>query len=209
MSTSMIAQDAETFASLGRAVAMAETEGVLDRDEARELTAALVVAVLTGCMEFDTYARVHETLARLLEKAFEAPPREPGPPEQSPDAAGPEPADEPLGVYLEVVGKAWDQVDWDPAACSRLKRFVERCFDLDRSTFGAQGWFRAPLERPARDLAREAKAAGLQVISLLGALPEGAAEAVLTAPRMPPRGARILLGWGDRRTAVDLAAIDD
>lgn len=203
MKRSMVAQDASTFVALGRAVSLAAEEGALDAEGSIDLAAALVAGLLTGCMEFDTYAQVHEALARLLEKAFETPIR------PVPVAPGTEGAarsqEEPLGVYLEFVGEAWDKVSWDEEACGRLKTFVRNCFVLDRSRFGEGAWFRAPVKANLEDIVREAKAAGLNVISMEGSFVPGPAEAVLEDLDSQPSGARVVLGWGDRQTALHLA----
>jgi len=202
MKSPMISQDADTFVALGRAVSLAAVEGALDEQGSRDLTAALVAGILSGCMELDTYTRVHETLARLLERAFAAPPR---PPPGSPGKGGGSTSGEDsLGVYLEVVGDAWEKVTWDEEACGRIKGFVERAFDLSGAQFGDGAWFRAPLHGSVEDLAREARAAGLLVVSIQGTVPKGELKAVLETTGAPFGPARIILGWGERRTALDL-----
>jgi hypothetical protein len=201
MRTSMVTQDASTFVSLAQAVALARTEGVLDDDSAADLSAALVAGILSGCMEVETYGRVHEALALLLEKAFE------GAAEFLPPAPTREgSAEDPLGVYLEVVGDAWEKVSWNEEACGRLKAFAREVFDLGRAHFGAPGWFSAPLGTDAEDLLRKARAAGLLVLSIDGSLPAGETGGVLKEwdPTEPAEGLRAVLGWGERRLALDL-----
>ncbi len=202
MKNSMITQDADTFVALGQAVSLATVEGALDREDTRDLTAALVAGILSGCMELDTYARVHDALARLLERAFEGPP--PAAPGGAPPGGTGEEDPAALGVYLEVVGNAWEKVTWEEEVCGRLKGFVADAFDLSRARFGEGAWFRAPLRGTVDDLSREARAAGLLVISAQGAVPEGALEATLETTDAPAGPARLVLGWGDRRTALDL-----
>ncbi|MBE0618561.1 MAG: hypothetical protein IH608_11650, partial [Proteobacteria bacterium] len=100
MKSSMISQDADTFVALGQAVSLAAVEGALDEQGSRDLTAALVAGILSGCMELDTYARVHEALARLLERAFAgASPRAVARKPSNGGAGGS--GDDALGVYLE------------------------------------------------------------------------------------------------------------
>jgi hypothetical protein len=202
MNTSMVAQDAETFVALGRAVSLAAGEGALAQEEASDLTAALVTGILAGGMELDTYARVHEALAHLLEKAFQAPAR--SAPSVSGSASTGLAADEPLGVYLEVVGDAWEKVSWEDDAFGRLKDFVRQVFDLTRSRFGDGAWFRAPLRTGFEALLESARAAGLMIVSVEGPSTRSAAEAVLRDPNVSSSHTRIVLGWGDRRAALDL-----
>lgn len=199
MKASMITRDADTFVSLGRAVTLAATEGALDRESSRDLTAALVAGILTGCMELDTYAKVHEALARLLEKAFEGPPVAAA----AGQGGGAEPEDDTLGVYLEVVGEAWDKVGWDEN-CGPLKDFVRGAFDLDRAHFGEGSWFRAPLQADLESVLRRARAAGLLVVSVQGGAAGKPFEGVLHEPDAATPPARVVLGWGDRRAALDL-----
>jgi hypothetical protein len=202
MKSSMITQDADTFVALGQAVSLAAVEGALDEQGTRDLTAALVAGILSGCMELDTYARVHEALANLLERAFQGPPRSgaAGPGQAGAGAAG----DESLGVYLEVVGEAFEKVAWGDEVCGRLTAFVAGAFDLSRGRFGGGAWFRAPLRGSVEAVTREARAAGLLVVSIQGAAPPGDLEAVLETAEAPPGPSRIVLGWGERRTALDL-----
>jgi len=203
MKKSMITQDADTFVALGRAVSLASIEGALDPDEFRELTAALVAGILSGCMELDTYARVHDAMARLLEHAFHGPPIPPAAP--APGGKQPSGEEDSLGVYLEVVGEAWEKVGWDQEACGLLKGFVARAFDLSHARFGDGGWFRAPLRGSIDDLTHAARAAGLLVVSIQGEVAAEATDAVLEETAAPPGSARVVLGWGDRRTALDLS----
>ncbi len=202
MKASMITRDADTFVSLGRAVNLAATEGALDPESSRELTAALVAGILTGCMELDTYARVHDALARLLEKTFEGPSTaETTPPAGAP---GDEAEAESLDVYLEVVGEAWEKVGWEES-CGPLKEFVRSAFDLDHAHFGEKGaWFRAPLQADLDSVLRRARAAGLLVVSVQGGGSGAPSEAVLHEPDAATPPARVVLGWGDRRAALDL-----
>ncbi len=195
MMRSMVTQDAETFVALGRAVSLAAAEGALDREEAAGLSAALVAGILTGCMELDTYAQVHEALARLLEDAFHGAPVEPL------TAVGDAP--EPLDVYLEVVGEAWGKVTWDEDACRRAKAFAGHCFELGRAEFGQGEWFRAPLRGSLEALLAAARSAGLLVLSCRGDGPGDGAWRTLRDPTSPDQPGRVLLGWGDRRVALD------
>lgn len=202
MKSSMISQDADTFVALGQAVSLAAVEGALDEQGTRDLTAALVAGILSGCMELDTYARVHEALARLLERAFAAPPRSAS--RGSANGGAPRTGEDSLGVYLEVVADAWEKVTWEEEACGRIKAFVDRAFDLSRARFGDGAWFRAPLRGSLDDLTRDARAAGLLVVSIQGAAPQGQLEAVLETLDAVPAPARVVLGWGERRTALDV-----
>ncbi len=202
MKTSMVTQDADTFVALGRALSLAALEGALDPDEAADLSAALVAGILTGCMDMETYARVHDALAQLLEQAFAGGVREiPPPPGRAGNAAA---GDEPLGVYLEVVGDAWDKVSWDEGSCEQLKSFVRRAFDLSRGHFGNGGWYHAPLRLGPEEVLQAARNVGLMVVAVEGTLPQGAVDAVLTAEDEPGGVARVILGWGERRAAVQL-----
>lgn len=202
MKTSMVTRDADTFVALGRALSVAALEGALDPEECADLSAALVAGILTGCMDVDTYARVHDALALLLEQAFAGGVREmPSPPPRPGFGAA---SDEPLGVYLEVVGDAWDKVSWDEEACERLKSFVRSAFDLSRGHFGNSGWYHAPLRVGPEEVLLAARQVGLMVVAVEGTLPHGAVDAVLTAEDEPGGAARVILGWGDRRAAVQL-----
>jgi len=201
MKASMITRDADTFVSLGRAVNLAATEGALDPESSRELTAALVAGILTGCMELDTYARVHDALACLLEKTFEGPPTAQVP--ATAGALGDEAGAESLDVYLEVVGEAWEKVGWEES-CGPLKEFVRSAFDLDHAHFGEGAWFRAPLQADLESVLRRARAAGLLVVSVQGSGAGTPSEAVLHEPDAETPPARVVLGWGDRRAALDL-----
>jgi hypothetical protein len=200
MKKPMVTQDAHTFVALGRAMSLAAVEGALEPDEFQELAAALVAGILSGCMELDTYARVHDAMARLLEHAFHGPPITPSAATELEDGG-----DESLGVYLEVVGEAWEKVGWNQDACGLLKGFVARSFDLSRGRFGEGGWFRAPLQGNIEDLTRAARGAGLLVVSVQGEVSREATDAVLEEPTAAPGPARVVLGWGDRRTALDLS----
>ncbi len=202
MKASMISRDASTFVALAQAVALARAEGVLEEDVSVDLSAALVAGILTGCMEMETYGRVHEAMARLLEKAFEGARLEPPPAERSGEAE----TEGPLGVYLEVVGEAWDKVSWEEEACARLKTFAREAFDLNRARFGDEGWFEAPLRRDPVQLLRRARSAGLLIVSIEGALPAARTTGVLRDAGAPATAPRVLLGWGDRRIALDVAA---
>ena len=201
MKNSMVTQDAETFVSLGKAVALARAEGAVDAATASDLSAALVAGVLTGCMDMGTYGRVHDALAALLEQAFEGPARE----VESPGSAPGDEAEEPLGAYLEVVGHAWEMVSGDDEGSSGLTTFVRRSFDLDRSRFGEGCWFRAPLKVDLPALLKTAKTAGLLVVSQTGVCSGRPLEACLRDPASPVGGVRVVLGWGERRIALDLA----
>ncbi len=202
MSCSMVTQDAETFVALGRAMSLAAVEGALDTDDARDLAAALVAAILTGSMELDTYARVHEALARLLELTF-----------ADGDAAAPTTAGAPvagedtLGVYLEVVGEAWDKVSSQEEGNARVRAFAGEAFDLARACFGGECWFEAPLRISPEELVRRAKAAGLLIVEIDPVAPGTG----LTARLCPPDsargtdGGRVVFGWGERRSSLTLA----
>lgn len=196
----MVTQDAETFVSLGKAVALARTEGAIDEATATDLTAALVAGVLAGCMDMDAYGRVHDALAALLEKAFEGPARE----VDSSLATSVDEGDEPLGAYLEVVGHAWEKVSSDEETCGGLAAFVRRSFDLNRARFGEGGWFRAPLKTELPTLLKAAKAAGLLIVALEGAPSGLLRDACLRDPAAPAGSSRVILGWGERRSALDL-----
>ncbi len=198
----MVTRDVETFVALGRAVSLAAAEGALDPEEARDLAAALVAGILSGCMEFDTYARIHDALARLLDRAFASGSAALEPP---PGEDGAEPPEEPLGVYLEVVGEAWEQVGGEEN-CASLKGFAARAFDLGRARFGNGVWLSAPLRVSGQELIRLARGAGLLIVSLEGPEPPAGVEVHLGAPEgPPPKGFRAVLGWGDRRAALETA----
>lgn len=199
MKTPMITRDADTFVALAQAVTLARAEGAVDARTSAELSAALVAGLLTGCMEMETYGKVHDALASLLERAFAGPTR---PAEPSPPAGTGE--DSSLEVYLEVVADAWDKVSWDDEAASRLKSFVRKAFDLSRARFGEDGWFRAPLRTEPDRFVSDARAAGLLVVSIEGSPPAGSAEGTLRDPGDRRVGSRVLLGWGERRVALDL-----
>ncbi len=203
MRTSMVTQDADTFVALGRAVGMAAAEGALSPDEAADLSTALVAGILSGSMDLDTYTRVHEALARLLDRAFAQGSGEVG--EASPAPAGAENDEEPLGVYLQVVGDAWDCVSPADEVGARLRRFVSGAFVVARARFGEGAWFRAPLRVGSDELIRRARAAGLLVVSIQGPPVGPGAEARLMDPESPPGPTRIVLGWGEQRTALDLS----
>ncbi|MBI5439620.1 MAG: hypothetical protein HY900_00240 [Deltaproteobacteria bacterium] len=202
MKTSMVSRDAKTFVALAQAVSLARTEGVLDAQTSVDLSAAFVAGILTGCMEMETYGRVHDALARLLEKAFETAPEPKGPSGSAEPPAG---SEGPLGVYLEEVGEAWDKVSWDEEACGRLKGFARDSFDLKRARFGGPAWFTAPLRSTAEALLRKARAAGLLVVSIEGVFPGEGTWIVLRDPDPAPEAPRIVFGWGDRRIAMALA----
>jgi len=208
MNSSMITQDAKTFVALGRAVSQASLEGALDEKSSLDLTAALVAGILTGCMEFDTYAQVHDALAKMLELAFEGPAR------AAPIAALTEnplteaKEESPFEVYLEIVGDAWKQVGWDEESSTSLKRFVLNSFDLSQAEFGNGCWFKAPLKENFQTLSREAKFCGLSVLSISGRPPTGKAQATMRPTDAPMREARMIVGWGDRQTAIDLHAAE-
>ena len=207
MSCPMVTQDAETFVALGRAMSLAAEEGALDTDDARDLAAALVAAILTGSMELDTYARVHEALARLLELTFAGGGGAAGPATPAP-ANAPAAGEDNLGVYLEVVGEAWDKVNSQEDGNTRVRAFVGEAFDLARACFGGECWFEAPLRVSPEELVRRAKAAGLLIV----AIEPGAPETGLTARLCPPdsdrcaNGGRVVFGWGERRSNLTLAS---
>jgi hypothetical protein len=198
MKSPMVTRDAETFVALARAVALAHAEGALDEATATDLSAALVAGMLTGSMEMGTYGKVHDALARLLEKAFEGPVRAVAPSGRNGPAK-----EEPLGVYLEVVGDAWDSVTSDDEPYSGLAAFVRNSFDLKRAHFGEEAWFRAPLKTGLEVLLNRAKTAGLLLISTQGESPKPA-DAILRDLSAAAGDARVVLGWGDRRTALDI-----
>lgn len=204
MKTSMVSRDAKTFVALAQAVSLARSEGVLDAAASVDLSAAFVAGILTGCMEMDTYGRVHDALARLLENAFEGTAKEAKPSARIPEAEG----EGPLGIYLEEVGEAWDKVSWDEEACGRLKAFARQSFDLKHARFGGSAWFTAPLKASPEAVLRKARTAGLLVVSMQGALPGKGSWVTLRDPEANPESARIVLGWGDRRIAMDLTTTE-
>ena len=203
----MVSQDAETFVALGRAMSLAADEGALDAADARDLSAALVAAILTGSMELDTYARVHETLARLLELTFSAESREPVPTTSGPASGFETAGEDNLGVYLEVVGEAWDKVNRQEDGSGRVRAFVLNAFDLDHARFGGECWFEAPLKLSTEDLVRRARGAGLLIINI----EPGPGNGHLTGRLCPTDvaqaapGGRVVLGWGARRASLTLA----
>jgi hypothetical protein len=203
MKTSMVSRDAKTFVALAQAVGLARTEGVLDREASADLSAAFVAGILTGCMEMETYGRIHDALADLLEMAFEGSTQEVRPAAGSKTATGT--SEGPLGVYLEEVAEAWDKVSWDEEACGRLKRFVRESFDLGEARFGGESWFTAPLRTSAETLLRKARAAGLLVISMEGTLPAKGSRVLLRDPAATAGTPRVVFGWGERRIAMDAA----
>ncbi len=198
----MVTQDADTFVALGRAVDMAAAEGALGPDEAADLSTALVAGILSGAMDLDTYTRVHEALARLLDRAFAQGSREAGEAPAAP--AGPGGDEEPLGVYLQVVGDAWERVSPEEEGGARLRRFVSGVLSVAEARFGAGGWFRARLRVGSDEVLRRARVAGLLVVSIQGPPVGPGAEARLSDPESPPGPTRIVLGWGGQRTALDL-----
>ncbi|MBI5015423.1 MAG: hypothetical protein HZB55_08015 [Deltaproteobacteria bacterium] len=200
MKSPMVTQDAETFVSLGQAVALARAEGAVDPDTASDLTAALVAGVLAGCMDIRTYGRVHEALAALLEQAFAGPAREVEPQGGATVSEGAE----PLGAYLEVVGHAWEKVSGDDEACAALASFVARAFDLGTARFGEGCWFRGRLRLELPALLRAARAAGLLVVSQEGTFTGPPVDGRLGDPGTPAGPFRVVLGWGERRAALDL-----
>jgi hypothetical protein len=207
MSLSMVTRDAETFVALGRAMSLAAEEGALEAAAARDLAAALVAAILTGSMDLDTYAQIHEALARLLELTFASgESREasttPGP--RTPAAEG----EESLGGYLEVVGEAWDKVTRGEEGSDRVRGFIRSCFDLAHARFGGECWFEAPLLISPEELVQRARAAGLLIVAI-----EPAAQGIELKARLCPPDAtreancgRVVLGWGERRANLSLAA---
>lgn len=201
MKRPMVRQDAETFVALGRAVALARAEKAIDAPTAAQLTAALAAGILAGCMDMGTYSRVHDALAALLEQAFEGPVREV---ESAPTIPADPESREPLGAYLEVVGEAWDKVSWEEEACGGIVAFVRRTFDLRRARFGDGAWLRAPLKKDVSGVVKAAKAAGLLVVAVDGREPVGIVDATFGDPASPAGAARVVLGWGERRTAIDL-----
>ena len=199
MRTSMITRETEMFVALGQAVALARAEGAVAPDEAARLASALVGGILTGCMNLETYARVHDALARLLDQAFQGPAR-PKPPAGAP---GPKTGREDLGVYLDVVGEAWDRVDWDEEMCRRVQGFVTSVFDVEEGRFGGDAWFRAPLLTPLERVQGLARAAGLLVVSFRPARNGSLRWGALAPPeRAGPSVPAVILGWGERRTAL-------
>ncbi len=199
MRTSMIARETDMFVALGQAVALARAEGAVAPEEAARLSSALVGGILTGCMNLDTYARVHDALARLLDQAFQKPLH---PPVSSAPPV-PDGGQGNLNVYLDVVGEAWDRVDWDEALCRRVQGFVTSVFEVGEGRFGGEAWFRAPLRTSLEAVQSLARAAGLLVVSFRpprnGPVRQGALTA---AEALPPSAPAIVLGWGERRTAL-------
>lgn len=201
----MITQDAETFVALGRAMSLAAAEGALEADDARDLAAALVAAILTGSMELDTYARIHEALACLLERTFAGP--RVSATLQTAVGGGPRPLGEDhLGVYLEVVGEAWDTVSSAEDGTARVRAFVDATFDLEHGRFGGECWFEAPLQASAEELVRRAKAAGLLIVDLQAVAADTPLVGRLCAADHPqaPTGGRVVFGWGERRSRLCL-----
>jgi hypothetical protein len=202
MKTTMVAREADTFVALAQAVALARAEGAVDAKTSSSLSAGFVAGLLTGCMEMETYGQIHDALARLLEKAFEKPERGAGSPvvraSATPEAEG------SLEVYLEVVEDAWSKLSWEEETCGRLKAFARKTFDMGRATFGEGAWFRAPLRTDLSRLVREARSAGLLIVSMEGQPPGGATEAALRDPSAPAARSRVVRGWGERRVALDL-----
>jgi hypothetical protein len=202
----MVTQDAETFVALGRAMSLAADEGALDAESARDLSAALVAAILTGSMELDTYARIHEALARLLELTFSG--GGAAAPEAVSAAGTPAPTEDNLGVYLEVVGEAWDKVNNHEDGSTRVRTFVSEAFDLAHARFGGECWFEAPLGVSPQELVRRAKVAGLLVVAIEPVPPGTGLTARLCPPDASPGAAlgRVVFGWGERRSSLTLAS---
>ncbi len=199
MRTSMIARETDTFVALGQAVALARAEGAVDPEEAARLSSALVGGILTGCMNLETYARVHDALARLLDQAFQRPVHPSGPSA----VAVPDSGQENLNVYLDVVGEAWDRVDWDEEMCRRVQDFVAAVFRVEEGRFGGAAWFRAPLRASLDEVQTLARAAGLLVVSFRPPKNGPPRQGALTAAEgLPPSVPAVVLGWGERRTAL-------
>lgn len=202
----MITQDAETFVALGRAMSLAAAEGALEADDAHDLAAALVAAILTGSMELDTYARIHEALARLLERTFTGP-RVAAAPRTAAGGGSRFAGEDHLGVYLEVVGEAWDTVSGAYDGTARVRAFVGATFDLERGRFGGECWFEAPLQTSAEELVRRAKAAGLLIVDMEAVTADTPLVGRLCPPEcpQPATGGRVVFGWGERRSRLSLA----
>lgn len=203
----MVTRDAETFVALGRAMSLATAEGALEAAAARDLAAALVAAILTGSMDLDTYAQIHEALARLLELTFAggvAEETSTGPSSRSPTTEG----EDSLGGYLEIVGEAWDKVSRQEEGNGRVRGFIRNSFDLTRAHFGGECWFEAPLLIPPEEMVQRARAAGLLIVAIEPASP----GTELTARLCPPDAAheancgRVILGWGDRRADLSFSS---
>ena len=66
----MANRHSDSFAALGRALAAARDDGVLEPARYAHLAGALAAGIVTGSMAMDDYAAVHEALASILEAAF-------------------------------------------------------------------------------------------------------------------------------------------
>jgi hypothetical protein len=199
----MANRQSDSFAALGRALAAARDDGVLDSARYAHLAGALAAGILTGSMAMDDYAAVHEALATILEAAFSGAATPP-----APIPARAEEGSDFLEAELEVMEEVWGDIDLEEEEENeRAGIFVQDCFDLDRSSFGPGYWFAAPLKLPLDGIRDAARRTGLAVIEQQGPFDPRASFGVLQKPDGEPPEGKLVLGWGDRRLILLLRPV--
>jgi hypothetical protein len=195
----MTRRDNEPFLSLGNALAIARDEGTLTTDEFAPLAGALGTWIVTGQMPLEGYTEIHRALGRVVESVFSAP-------KGGASLGGQGVA---LGNHLESVGQMWSQVGLTDEALKRVSALFERVFDLGSVAFDDEGGLVAPLEVTTAELIEGLRASGVTIHSYKEELPNAPVFGVLTDENRECELPCIILGWGGRKTALQLGAASD
>ncbi|PLX43961.1 MAG: hypothetical protein C0609_06765 [Deltaproteobacteria bacterium] len=193
-SISMNKEAQKELATLGSAIARACEDGLIDRERYGELAATIAAGLLTGNVDLDDYAEIHEALASALEAVFS---------DDSLFAAVPEEKDEGFfAPQLEVIEDVWSFVDDESGENGALSELLENSLSLKESVFGDEVWFSAPLEVSFAEFTSALKRAGVSILHRDGTISgEGKFIQIGDAEKFAPDG-RVVLGWGEHRVAI-------
>jgi hypothetical protein len=189
----MSRREKEPFLSLGNALAIARDEGTLTADEFAPLAGALGTWIVTGQMPLDGYTEIHRALGRVVESVFSAP---------AGNSLSGQSVD--LGNHLESVGQMWSQVGLTDEALKRVSVLFQKVFDLGSVRFDEEGGFVARLEVSTAELIEGLRASGVIIHSYKEELPAAPVIGVLTDEHEGCDIPCIILGWGGRKTALQL-----
>ncbi|PLX41030.1 MAG: hypothetical protein C0608_07215 [Deltaproteobacteria bacterium] len=193
-SISMNREAQKELAMLGSAIAKACEDGLIERESYGELSGALALGFLTGNMDIDDYARIHDALASALEAVFS---------DDALFAAVPEAAGESLfSPQLELIEDVWSFVDDETSDNGELSELLASSLDFEGSYFGEDVWFSAPLKVSFSDFTTALKRAGVSILHQDGEISgEGRFIQIGDAEKFAPEG-RLVLGWGEHRVAI-------
>lgn len=184
----MIKSDLDSLTALGRSLTTARDSGVIPPAQFAQSARALAVALVTGSMEMEAYAGIHWVLGQMLEAAFASPARAK--------------KSDNLDAHVEAVGRMWNYVGPSGEPLASVDKFFSRAFDMEKARFMRSPRFKAPLKVAPASIPALLRGSGIVVIAKSGDLPETANSGALADEGAAGEGTHLILGWGDRRTAL-------